>query len=485
MSVFSRMFGGDRRVQGPEANAPQAGVTPLARATRNQRADVVVIGAGLAGLIAARRLAAAGAEVVVLEARDRVGGRTYTRLAADGTLIDLGGQWIGPTQDRLAALAGELGCATFKTFDIGKNIQWSNGTRAEYEGAIPTSDRQLAGDVIETLLDLTTMSSQVPLEAPWTAPQAAEWDAQTMATWMQANIASAGARSLVELAVQAVFSAEPAELSLLHCLFYMHSGGGIMNLIGVTGGAQESRFVEGAQSISRRMAAALGERVVLNAPVREIGQSDAGVRAVSDGVTVEARRAIVALPPVLASRIRYAPALPGYRDMLTQRVPMGNTFKIHCIYDTPFWREEGLTGQATSDVGALRLTFDNSPEDGSPGVMMGFIEGGDRWATWARRSAEERRAAVLADLVRFYGEKAASPREYIEQSWAEEEYTRGCYVGNFPPGVWTQYGEALREPVGRIHWAGTETATVWNGYMDGAVQSGERAAAEVLAALGG
>jgi monoamine oxidase len=485
MGVFSRVLGGDRRVQGPTTTMSEAGVTPLTQAMGNRRADVVVIGAGLAGLAAARSLAAAGADVVVLEARDRVGGRTYTRPAGDGTLIDLGGQWIGPSQDRLATLAGELGCATFKTFDTGNNVQWSKGARTEYSGAIPTSDRQLAGDVIETLLDLTTMSSQVPLEAPWTAPQAAEWDAQTMATWMRANIASPDARALVELAVQAVFSAEPAELSLLHCLFYLHSGGGIMNLIGVTGGAQESRFVEGAQSVSQKMAAALGDRVVLNAPVFSIGQGEGGVSVLSDTVTVEARRAIVALPPALASRIRYAPALPGYRDMLTQRVPMGNTFKIHCIYETPFWRDEGLTGQATSDIGALRLTFDNSPEGGSPGVLMGFVEGGDRWATWARRSPDERRAAVLADLVRLYGEKAASPREYIEQSWAEEEYSRGCYVGNFPPGVWTQYGEALREPVGRIHWAGTETATVWNGYMDGAVRSGERAAAEALAALGG
>ena len=489
MSVFSRLFGGQSGgtavLERPESQALQiaTAIQALRAAQGERRTQVVVVGAGLAGLAAARALVAAGVEVVVLEARDRVGGRTYTRPAADGTPIDLGGQWIGPTQDRMAALAAALGCATFPTYDTGRNIQLQGGARAEYSGAIPTADPLAAADIVEALLELTTLSSQVPLEAPWTAPSAAEWDAQTMASWIDANVASPGARHLVELAVEAVFSAEPAELSLLHCLFYIHSGGGLMNLIGVTGGAQERRFHEGAQSVAIKMAAALGERVVLNAPARTIRQGG-GVVVEGDGVTVTAERVIVAIPPALASRIRYAPALPGYRDALTQRVPMGNTFKVHCLYDEPFWRAEGLTGQATSDVGALRLTFDNSPESGAPGILMGFIEGGDRWRAWARRSPEERRATVLADLVRLYGAQAANPREYIEHSWAEEEYSRGCYVGNFPPGVWTQYGEALREPIGRIHWAGTETATVWNGYMEGAVQSGERAAAEVLAALG-
>jgi monoamine oxidase len=488
--MFSRLFGGHSGgasvLERPESQAAQiaAAVQMLRAAQGERRKQVVVVGAGLAGLGAARALVAAGVDVLVLEARDRVGGRTYTRPAADGTPIDLGGQWIGPTQDRLAALAAELSCTTFPTYDTGRNIQLQGGERAEYAGAIPTSDPLAAADIVEALLELTTLSSQVPLEAPWTAPAAAEWDAQTMASWIAANVASPGARQLVELAVEAVFSAEPAELSLLHCLFYIHSGGGLMNLIGVTGGAQERRFHEGAQSVASKMAAALGERVVLGAPVRTIRQDEGGVVVEGDNVTMAAERVIVAIPPALAGRIRYAPALPGYRDALTQRVPMGNTFKIHCMYETPFWRADGLTGQATSDTGALRLTFDNSPESGSPGILMGFIEGGDRWRTWARRGAEERRRAVIADLVRLYGEQAAHPREYIEQSWAEEEYSRGCYVGNFPPGVWTQYGEALREPIGRIHWAGTETATVWNGYMEGAVQSGARAAAEVLAALG-
>lgn len=442
-------------------------------------ADVGIVGAGLAGLMAARQLVAAGVSVSVLEARDRVGGRTWTRPAADGTLIDLGGQWIGPTQQRMQRLAAELGAETFKTWDTGNNIQYHAGERLVYSGAIPTADRMVAGDVMEAMLNLNMMAMQVPPDAPWTAPEAAAWDGQTFATWLDANVTTPGARALLDLAIQAVFSAEPRDLSLLHTLFYIRSAGGLMDLIGVTGGAQETRFTTGAQTIANRLADALGERVILNAPVHTISQDASSARIESDAGVLTCDRVIVALPPTLAGRLRYRPALPGLRDQLTQRMPMGTVIKVHCVYPTPFWRDEGLTGQASSDAGAVRVTFDNSPPDGRRGVLLGFIEG-DEGRLWGQRSLQERRVAVLECLVRYFGERAGQPLDYIEQSWAEEEYTRGCYAGYMPPGVWSMYGPALREPVGRIHWAGTETATVWNGYMEGAAQSGERAAAEIL-----
>jgi len=337
-------------------------------------------------------------------------------------------------------------------------------------------------EVVEMLLNLSIMASEVPLDAPWMAPLAAEWDAQTMATWAEQNVQSAGARDLLTVAIESVFSVEPRDLSLLHFLFYVHSAGNLNMLLSVTGGAQESRFVDGAQAVSNRVSEALGERVILNAPVHSIIQDDIGVQAVSDAVSVNARRAIIAIPPALAGRLRYRPVLPGYRDQLTQHMPMGTVIKVHCLYDTPFWRDEGLSGQVVSDEGIIRITYDNSPENGRPGVLLTFIEG-DAARICGRRSLEERRAAVLECLARYFGEKARRPFEYLEQNWAEEEYTRGCYAGVMPPGVWTEYGEALRAPLGRLHWAGTETATVWMGYMDGAIQSGERAAAEVLSAL--
>lgn len=450
-----------------------------------RRAGVVIVGAGLAGLAAARTLTAAGADVVVLEARDRVGGRTHTVRWDDGTPIDLGGQWIGPGQDRIAALAASVGVTTFPTYDSGHNILLLRdpaspaGRRVAYTSPIPMSAPDVAEDVIAALRALDRMAARVPLDAPWTADEAARWDRQTLATWIDAHVPSAGARSWLAVAVGAVFATEPHDLSLLHALFYVRSAGGWDPLISVAGGAQDSRFHDGAQEITNRVACALGGRVVLNAPVHTIEQDQECVRVASDTTTVIARRAIVALPPALAGRLRYRPALGGLRDQLTQRMPMGSVIKVHCIYDEPFWRAEGLSGQMTSDTGPVGTTFDNSPDRGAPGILVGFIEGNEA-RRWGCRTEGERRAAVLADLVRYFGPRAGQPRAYIERCWAEEEYTRGCYAGYMPPGVWTAYGEALRAPVGRVHWAGTETAAVWNGYMDGAVRSGERAAAEVL-----
>jgi monoamine oxidase len=471
MSAIFRVFGaGERRVVAPETGS-------------ERRTEVAIVGAGIAGLMAARRLADAGVDVLVLEARERVGGRIYTRPGRDGTLLDLGAQWIGPTQRHLTQLATELGVATFKTYDTGNNVEYRKGQHTTYSGPIPTADPVASADIIEAMLNLTTMATQVPLDAPWQAPDAAVWDTQTAGTWIDMNVASDGARNLLTLAVQAVFSAEPHDLSLLHVLFYIHSAGGLIDLLGVTAGAQESRFVGGAQQVPIKLAEALGERVLLGVPIGRVTQDETSARLEGDAISVRADRAIITLPPALAGRLRYTPQLPGLRDQLTQRMPMGTVIKVHCIYDTPFWREAGLTGQASSDSGAVRITFDNSPEDGSRGVLLGFIEG-DEGRSWGQRSAEERRAEVLACLVRYFGEAAGRPTDYVEQSWVEEEFTRGCYAGYMPPGVWTAYGEALRAPVGRLHWAGTETATVWNGYMEGALLSGERAAAEVLAALG-
>lgn len=444
-----------------------------------RQADVVIVGAGLAGLAAARMLTAAGVEVIVLEARERVGGRVYTRAASHGTLLDLGAQWIGPTQQRITALAEAVGVTTFPTYVDGLNIEYREGQCTTYADAIPMNDPIAAMEMIETLLELNLMAQDVPLDAPWTAERAAEWDAQTVASWMEIHVSSEIARMWLTLGVQAVFAAEPRDLSLLHFLFYVHSGGSLNELISVTRGAQEQRFREGAQSIADRIAAQLGERVILNAPVHTITQDDQGVSVTGDDLAVTGQYAIIAIPPALAGRLRYRPKLPAHRDQLTQRVPMGTVIKVHCLYETPFWRDDGLSGQVASDSGIVRVTFDNSPIGGSPGVLLSFIEG-DEGRVWGRKSIDERRAAVLECLVRYFGDKAGAPLEYMEQNWAEEEYTRGCYAGYLPPGVLSMYGDALREPIGRLHWAGTETATVWNGYMDGAVQSGERAAAEVL-----
>jgi monoamine oxidase len=255
--------------------------------------------------------------------------------------------------------------------------------------------------------------------------------------------------------------------------------GGVV--VGVTGAAQQDRVVGGTELLATRMAEALDDAVHLRAPVRAITHTDDNVTVVADAMRITARRVIVAVPPVLAGRIAYDPPMPALRDQLTQRMPAGSVIKFNVEYETPFWRADGLSGQAAGDIGPVKFTFDNSPPDGSAGVLVCFLEGADA-RRFGARTTEERRDAVMGSLVAFYGDRAANSVDFVELDWSAEEWTRGCYGAHLAPGVWTQFGPALRAPVGRIHWAGTETAPVWAGYMDGALTSGERAAAEVLTA---
>ncbi|WP_406353015.1 flavin monoamine oxidase family protein [Streptomyces sp. NBC_00658] len=458
-----------------------------------READVAVVGGGLAGLTAARDLVAAGKTVVVLEARDRVGGRVVNLKLANGGVTEGGGEFIGPTQDRIKALADDLGVATFATYNTGKNVLYKDGKRTPYAtdgllGSVPPVD--LAGlanaAALQAMLD--DMATKVPVDAPWTAEKAVEWDQQTFETWLKANAIIPSAKFLLDVACTSVFSAKPRELSLLYVLFYIASAGNASNpgtlerLTETANGAQETRFVGGSHQVPVKLAATLGDRVVLNAPVRSITLSGGRYTVTADGVTVSARRVVVALPPPLASRISYDPLLPADRDQLSQRMPMGSVGKAVAVYDTPFWRADGLNGQVVSDTGAVRSTFDNSPQDASYGALMGFIEA-DEMRAFDSVPADEVKAAVLKDYVTYFGDKAKSPTSFVLQRWDNEGFSRGGPVAYAPPGVLTQYGPALRRPTGGIHWAGTETSTYWNGYMDGAVRSGERVAKEILAAL--
>jgi monoamine oxidase len=482
----------------PGCGNSEAAEFPAARGALDT--DVAVVGAGLAGLACARELSKAGARCLVLEARDRVGGRTLNGRLPDGHPIEIGGQWVGPTQDRVLALATELGIGTYKTYDTGQYIDYRNGVAAPYGGfedpsgvgvnRIPPTDPSAAAEAGEVIERLNQMAAEVPPEAPWSAPSAVEWDSQTLQSWMDQNMGTPGGKALVSLAIEAVFSAQPRDLSLLHVLFYIRSAGNLNNLINTGGGAQDSRFHGGSQLVSIRAAQSLGDRVLLNSRVDGISQDAGGVTVTGPGFAVRAREVVVAVPPALAARIRYAPGLPALRDQLTQRMPMGSVIKLMCVYERPFWRDptltspEGLAGQATSDTGPVKITFDNSPDGDTPayGVMLGFIEGTDG-RVWSAKTPDERRQAAIECFVRYFGPAAAEPLAYLEQDWMKEEFSRGGYGGMFPPGGWLDFGRALTEPVGRIHWAGTETSPVWNGYMDGAVRSGERAAAEVLARL--
>jgi monoamine oxidase len=446
-------------------------------------ADLVVIGAGLAGLSAARAATTAGASVVVVEARDRVGGRVLNEDIGGGNVVEVGAQWIGPTQDRLAALAAKLDVETFPTYGEGENVIEYGGRLRRYRGTIPRINPVVLLDVERAQRRLNRMARRVPLDAPWEAPDALALDGQTAATWMRRNLATRAGRMLLELGIEAVWAAQPEDMSLLHVLFYIHSAGSLEMLFDTEGGAQQDRFVGGSQRIPILMAQELGrENVLLGAPVRMIRRGEHGVTVEADGATVRARRAVVAVAPTLAGRIAYDPPLPGFRDQLTQRMPLGTVAKCMAIYDEPFWRAENLSGQGTSDAGPVKLTFDNSPPSGAPGVLLGFLEGRQA-RELGRLHTNERRAAVLDCFARLFGPRAGRPDAYVERLWAEEEWSRGCYGCHMPTGAWTAYGPALREPIGPLHWAGAEYATVWNGYMDGAVRSGEAAASAVLERL--
>jgi monoamine oxidase len=445
---------------------------------------VVVVGAGLSGLAAARGLTAAGRDVVVLEGRDRVGGRTEGSHLADGTPIELGGQWIGPTQDRMYELVEELGLEWFRTYnDEGKLLLdlFGKQTRvASHRGALPRLNPFTLVDLGQGLARFTRLANRVDLDEPWTSPRAEKLDGQTFESWVRRNLRTPSGRAYFRIACEAVFAAETTDLSLLHALFYSHSGTDFETLISTDRGAQQDRIVGGSIRIAETMAASLGDRVRLGTVVARIEQDDAGVRVVlRDGEVVAGSQVIVTLPPTLAGRLDYSPALPSWRDQLTQRLPAGSVIKVYAAYDEPFWRADGLNGQVASDQGPVRITFDNSPPSGTPGVLMGFLEGNEA-RTWARRTIDERRDAVLGSFARYFGPRALEPTEYVERDWMAEELTRGCYGAHFTPGVWTAYGHALREPVGRIHWAGAECSPVWNGYMEGAVRSGEATASEVI-----
>ncbi len=494
-----------------------------APAARTTSAEVVVVGAGLAGLTAARDLARAGHEVVLLEARDRVGGRILNHQVDSTHIVEVGGQWLGPAADvpaadptagdvrgqaRVGALARELGLGRFRSYDRGAYVDYRSDLpveRVTYTGRIPTHDPAATAEAALALVELDRLCKQVPLAAPWTAARASAWDAMTFQSWMDhgdtatgypyrgspspfPGLRTPGARKLIELAIESVFSAQPRDLSFLHALFYFHSAGSVESLVNTTGGAQQDRVVGGTQLLAirqARRAARDGVRLHLSSPVRRIDQRGGRVTVHGDGFEVRCRRVVVAIPPTLAGRIEYTPGLPALRDQLTQRIPMGTVIKVQCVYDEPFWRAEGLAGQTTSDTGPVKITFDNSPPGAEPpfGVLMGFIEGADGRA-WGARSRTERRRAVIDSFERYFGPRARKVQSYIEKSWAEDPWSRGCYAGYFTPGTWLDFGTALARPVGRVHWAGTETSPEWNGYLDGAVRSGERVAREVHRALG-
>jgi monoamine oxidase len=386
-------------------------------------------------------------------------------------------------------LGKDYGVGTFKVYDEGDNVFLSSDGRQQFPSDGPTGtippDPIILPELATTVARLDQLSTEVPVDAPWEAAKAAEYDGQTLESWIKANSVTPQFQALIPAATRPIFGADPRELSLLFVLFYIASSGNEKNAgtfernFSTSGGAQESRFAGGSAVIPHKMAAELGKRIVLRSPVRRIAHVKGGVQVVSDRLTVRAKHVIVAIPPTLAGRIDYSPDLPADRDALTQRLPQGRLLKVAAVYPKPFWRDKGMTGQALSTDTYVSATFDDSPEDGSLGVVFGFV-GGDKARAFVRLPQAERRTTILGEFAQFFGDEAKDAQDYFETNWTTETWSRGCPVAVYAPGTMLAYGDQIRRPLGRIHWAGTETSTYWNGYMDGAVRSGFRAAAEVL-----
>ncbi len=444
--------------------------------------DVVVVGAGLSGLAAARDLAAAGRSVRVLEARERVGGRTLTE-SHDGTAFDLGAQWIGPGQDRTLRLCDALGVKRFET--------WVTGQRTVELGSRVFRDTPGKGgwnplDVAERagVAYIDRIAREIPLDAPHRSPHAAEWDSTSLAQWRDTRLPLREMRELFDVAVRTVYGVEASEISLLWFLYYLRTGNGLRAHTEVREGAQQWRVRGGTQQLSLRLAEALGDRVQLGCPIRGVTRDDGGVTVSGPKGEWRAKALVMAIPPQRAGAIAWSPCLPASRARLFDRLPMGATVKVAALYPKPFWRERGYSGEVIcGSHGPISYVVDNCSEDGSVASLLGFVVG--RYAlAWTATDPKERERAAVAQLTKWFGDEASRPTAVLSHDWAEEPWTGGCPVSNPVPGALMAYGAEVRSPVGRVFWAGTETATEWTGYMEGALQAGERAAQEANAALG-
>ncbi|MDT5240667.1 MAG: monoamine oxidase, partial [Mycobacterium sp.] len=391
----------------------------------------------------------------------------------------LGATFVGPTQDEVLKLAAELGCETVPTYNRGKNlIRWRGRVRS-YRSTIPRLSILELLDVSRIQWRFDRLTRLIPLVDPWTPSVAPRVDNQSLERWLRSVHAGASTRDLMAIMSRVTWGCEPNEVSLLHAVRYVKAAGGIGLMLDVEGGAQQDRFPAGTQQIALRMADELGDRVALDSVVERIERTADGVAVHSTTGVTSAKAVVVAIPPAHRRGIAFEPALPEGYSQLAGHWPQGNLSKAYAAYDTPFWRADGRSGEALSDDGQVFITFDLSPSDGGPGILLGFTDA----RTFDPLPAEARRDAALGCFAALFGDAALRPIDYVDHCWGTERFAPGGPTAAVPPGSWTNYGQWLRKPVDGIFWAGTETADQWTGFLDGAVRSGQRAAAEVDAYL--
>ncbi|WP_405020773.1 FAD-dependent oxidoreductase [Kitasatospora sp. NBC_00070] len=436
--------------------------------------SAVVVGAGLAGLTAATGLAAHGIEVTVLEARDRVGGRTHGLRVGPDAWVDAGAAYLGDRHTELLALISELGLKTTPTTMQGASRFALGAEQATRDGRFPPLNAVALGDLFELLDELATA---VRPEAPWLTPDAARLDTLTAADWADQHLTHPDARLFFPLFLGEMMAADPAEVSVLHLAFYLRSGGGLRYLNAFEGGAQQDRIAGGAHQACDLLADRLGSRVRLGEPVLTVHQDQDGVTVGTPGGEYRADLAVLALPPLLADAVDHRPALPVRRA--TGRTARGCAVKVNLVYPAPLWRDHGLSGWSVNAEGPLLSTVDDSPAEGGVGVLTGFVTGAEAHRYAALTPAEQRSAAV-GQAARLFP-MLPEPIGFRLTDWVNEQYSRGCYAALLGPGDWSALGPTLTTPHHRVHWAGTETSTEYFGLMEGAIRSGHRVVAEILA----
>ncbi|XP_042539566.1 amine oxidase [flavin-containing] A [Dipodomys spectabilis] len=450
--------------------------------------DVVVIGGGISGLAAAKLLSKYDINVLVLEARDRVGGRTYTVRNEHVKWVDVGGAYVGPTQNRILRLSKELGLETYKVNIRERLVQYVKGKSYPFRGAFPPVWNPITYlDYNNLWRTMDKMGKEIPADAPWDAPHAEEWDKMTMKDLFDKICWTKTAREFATLFVNINVTSEPHEVSALWFLWYVKQCGGTTRIFSVSNGGQERKFVGGSGQVSERIMDLLGDRVKLSRPVTYIDHSGENIIVETLNHEVyECKYIISAIPPTLTAKIHFKPELPSERNQLIQRLPMGAIIKCMMYYREAFWKKKDYCGCMIieDEEAPISITLDDTKPDGSLPAIMGFIlaRKADR-LTKLHKEIRKRKICELYAKV-LESEEALHPVHYEEKNWCEEQYSGGCYTAYFPPGIMTQYGRVIRQPVGRIYFAGTETATHWSGYMEGAVEAGERAAREVLNAVG-
>lgn len=450
--------------------------------------DVVIVGAGPAGLTAARELRKAGLSVAVLEARDRVGGRTWTD-TVDGAMLEIGGQWVSPDQTALAELIDELGLQTFSRYREGQSVYiGADGRRTLYSGdSFPVSDATAAEmDKLTALLD--SLAAEIGATEPWAHPKARELDTISFHHWLRENSADEEACNNIGLFIAGGMLTKPAHaFSALQAVLMAASAGSFTHLTDEDF-ILDKRVVGGMQQVSLLQAAELGDDVVLSSPVRTVNWEDGGdevagqrVTVMSDRATVHARFVIMAVPPNLYSRVSYNPPLPRRQHQMHQHQSLGLVIKVHAVFSTPFWREDGLSGTCFGAGAVVQEVYDNTNHEDPRGTLVGFISD-EKADAMFELSAGERRRAILASIAGFLGEKALAPEVYYESDWGSEEWTRGAYAASYDLGGLHRYGKDQLAPVGPIHWASSDLAAEGYQHVDGAVRMGRRTAARIVAA---